>query len=307
MINLDREAVRNNFIIFFNSFKERFDYTDEDVATILRLSKGQFLKILNGKKDLGIDAVANLIIQYNLCFESIVEGKVDFEALFQHHMGNKSYVPLKYRLAARSKKRAALYMLEFIEHSFSLVERKEIEKSLQLDSSFFVNPDEEINTVLSMDICSLVDKKFKDRKLLTNMGENFYFQNAHNSIGQELESSRSFEELCEKFIQDTTPKYIEKNFNWVITYLDSRTCEIHGVPHPEIALMLGRKNVVRDSMCVLREGVMSTVPMFAHIKGHKTTKIACINWGDKSCGYKLEIPQQKLRRPYESSQLHLIQ
>ena len=66
------------------------------MASLMCLKEKEFERFKKFNKDPSVTSAFSLCDSLNIGFESLMEGEIDYKAVFNQYFGNKSYLPEKY-------------------------------------------------------------------------------------------------------------------------------------------------------------------------------------------------------------------
>lgn len=260
-----------------------------EMAMILRLTHSDFQKLRNQKKEPNVRSAMALCEHLNVGFERLMTGDIDYPALYQQYHGNKSYIPERYLVGAQGKRRIAADYLTRIEKLLGWQRRIQLMRHLQVNETFFSNPDDNINLNLTTDILQWVLSEYRNEGLLSEMGSGIVQAQCHGPIGKALGKTRNLQELYEMLTSEILGKYWEKNYLWHVHSITSENIIVRGHPNPEILGVVPDAVIKNYSTCVLRKGIMGAIPTFLGYPAQQAQKTKCVAKGDPFCEFHLDL------------------
>lgn len=203
------------------------------LADILNLTRSEIVEMAcissyKGKKvkdDFSKASITNLIkladnLEVN--FEYLIEGKLDYTALKEHHLGNKMFIPLKYQNYMKSKVSTINNALSIGERYLSSGQINCIKKKLQINDDILKDESLNISGLLLIDIFLEIQKYQPNKEIFYHVGSSLCLSHMEDALKdfdkRSLSSVKTFERFIENIhssveynmeykILDTSPKF----------------------------------------------------------------------------------------------------
>lgn len=234
--------------------------SETDLLEMLCLTRNEFERARASKKDLPADKIFSLAERLELGFNSIVNGKIDYQALSQHYFGNKCFLPKRYERAALSRRRTTMFILNYVEEAFGWKERLNILRQFQLNESLFADPDKPISILFASDLSEYLLRYKLDESQLATIGAECLKRVQADPVRAELRDCTSVGEIYERMCDGLIVKYFEKNFEYQMLELNDEYCVIAGRPSTLLLDALESKKVGNTATNIVRGGLASGYP-----------------------------------------------
>ena len=263
--------------------------SDIELADMLSMTGIEFQKFKATKKDVSVDKLFSLAGRLNLSFDSIMSGRVDYQALQQHYLGNKTHLPERYQKAALGRRRTTLFVLNYIEENFGWEARLAILNHFQLNEAIFADPDEPIGFHFSADLCDFLYKYKLGQDAIAQIGLQSFLSTNTAQVKQELEECTSVAELYEKMCMVLVPKYFEKSFIYKIIRTGKNHCVLTAKPNPLLKELLKQKVIGNPATAMIRVGLAAAYPTILGLPPAKVKQTASIYQGDCDIRYEIDF------------------
>ena len=259
----------------------------QQLADYLALTLKEYFRLRERQRPLSAINIFKLSDQLELGFAPIMEGKIDFKALAKHYFGDKDYLPEKYYVAAFSKRRSTLSILNHIEKKFGWTERAYVLRYFQLNEAVFVNPEREISFQFASDLCDYLYKYKFGEEGLSQMGVESFLSTNLDQVRKELGDCRNLGDIFVMMADELIPKYFEKNFIYQISGVKKHGCIITAKPNPEVMEMFHSKLIGNYATALAKRGIAAAWPRILGLPAALVTQEACIYHGDPEIRYRV--------------------
>ncbi len=233
---------------------------DSEFADMLLLTQHELLKFREHKKDLPFIKLFNLSERLNISFDSIITGKIDYQALAQHYFGNLTYLPEKYSNCKLGRRRSSVMILNFIETNFGWKERLSVLRRFQLNEAIFAKPDEPISFDFNSELLDYLVKYKIDKNFLPKIGIQSFLKTYPLAVKNELNGCTDVGEIYERFCDQIIEKYFEKNFQYKIEKMRHDSCIVIATPNQDLIETLKNNTPGSSITSLYRLGVASIYP-----------------------------------------------
>ncbi len=286
--------------ITLDKIQHALGWSTHELADRLSLTEKRFQFLRSRKIQPSLYSVAQLIEQIGLSVERIVTGSIDYEALRSHAKGDLFYVPEKYMLAAFSKRRTSIHLLEYIENYFGWEMKKNILNHFQVTEAIFKDPDSQINFLFLSDFCNYFTHCGYSPALLPIMGAYSVVTNRNSSLGDLMASFGSPRNLHEQVFVDLVGKSFDRNLDYRLTKLTADTCIVEANFTQELQDALKQKKLGNSHVCSIRAGSFSSLTGYLNLPFSTVVEESCIHRGDACCRYRISF--KKAQHQYHFSQ-----
>lgn len=267
---------------FWNSV-ERIRYTaglsHRELASRLALTSAEYWQMKGTDQTPNFQSTIEFLSEYQLSLESVFEDQIDFHALAQRVSGNKSHIPEQYLVGAKSRKRTAMNILNFIENHFGWQSAAAMLSRFQVDLAAFTNADERINIRFMRDFIKSLRARPEQLYLLGASSSSFPSNQSFSGLVRDCRSER---EVFEKIFTGLVP-YFEENYIYRLERITPDEAWVTASPSLEVQDALGGEPLGSALSCAYRNGVVSTFPRFNGFTPAKVTETKCIHRGDGVC------------------------
>lgn len=269
--------------------KKVLELDEKDFAEFLQLRPNQYEKARSQNREVSARSIIALSKQINLGYDQIMTGSIDFRTLSKHFKGEKGVLPKKYSVAAFSKRRTSIYMMDFVEKHYGWEERLAILNRFQMNETLLSNPDEHINLRFPMDICDYLMQYKMAHDELIEIGMNSSKSGLSPIVAGKLKEAKWVGEVYEQMCYEILGKYYEQNYNYRLSNLNRDGCIFVGQPNPMAAELLRLKHVGNPAICLVRQGVIAAMPQLGGRPLSEVRKISCVHEGDAECRFEVRF------------------
>ena len=264
---------------------------DQDLSDKLQLTHKELAKIRETKKEVSADKIFSLAERLDISFNSIVNGKIDYQALAQHYFGNKSFVPERYASGdAFSRRRSTLFILNYIEKNFGWKERLYVLRNFQLNESIFSNPDLPISFLFASDLCEYLRRYKLDRTSMIQIGVQSY-RTVAGPLKAELANCTNVSEIYERMCGELIQKHFEKNFQYRVLKMNDGNCTISVRPNQMLTDLLETRSVSNPGTELTRLGITVALPTILGLPVAEVKQTASIHDGAKEIRYEIDFTE----------------
>lgn len=263
-------------------------------AQLLALTEKEYWALRKKRKEPSISSTIELTKNLNIGFDSLILCQFDEKTLERHFYGEKDHLPEKYRVGAFSKRITVVPLLNFIQDHFGLQDRSLILREFQLTNAAFLDPNAPINLRFAIDLGNYVLKYQNNPDLLVEMGKYSVSTHKNTIISQLLTEESSLPLVFEKMATEITPKMIESNYQWRIESSSDQILRIRGTPSLDLQNYHPKEYVFSQVACLIRSGVIGSIPSYLNLPSLPVKKTACISQGDPHCRFEVNLePAQR--------------
>jgi hypothetical protein len=257
-------------------------------AEVLRLTASEYERLKQGHSELSTPSLFSLCQYVDLSVEAILLGNVDLKAVSERFSGNHDYLPDCYQVAAFSRRRTALYFLDFVESQHGWYWRNRILRHLQVSEALFKSPDSPVNIQFMTDMMGYLKKNgFRDEDFF-NVGLNSRIVNQNAPWAIELGRLGDPAQAFESLILDLMSQ-VERNSTYQITRLGEGQCRVESKSNVDVASALGLKHVSSREGCFQRAGALACVPGYQNLPLARVTETRCEHLGDSVCRFEVDF------------------
>ncbi len=279
--------------------RSSLDLSTDHWQSILRMTEEEIRLAASGKGPLLENAIIRLSESLDLDPDAVMQGTLDFKALRARGQGVTDFLPERYSVASKSKRRTSAHILDFLEISRGWRARQKALRRFQISEAVFSNLDGQINILFLQDLCDyLISEGFSLRDLykigqystLTNQGSQL--ASIYRQLGvPKLAYEVGFTELVQK--------YYEQNYTYRLLKLEDGKCTVEAVINPEVGEALRSKSYGNSGVCAAKCGTMASITAYISLPCSKVREISCIHNDDPSCMFEIDftVPEEirKLR------------
>lgn len=284
-----------NLVDTFEHIRCALAFTTERYCSLLHLTSNEYSKVLSGRMSIPQETIEKLAEQLDLCPQAILEGKVDFRVLTAHFSGSPNTLPEKYSSAAYTKVRTSAHLIDSLERRNGWRVVQSILRKLQVNRSIFLNPDQEINIQLGVDLCAWIQSRLGP-DVLFEMGKNSVNANFHSDLGVILQKMESPMDLYERTFPDLANSYYDQYYRYRLMKLTATQCTIQATRNPLVVEKLKTTHFGSTGTCEQKRGVIAAYPKYKGLPCAKVVEILCVHRGDPYCTFFVDYA--------EASQLH---
>lgn len=289
------KRINPNIWVTIDKIMHTMDWTNADLCERLQITEKQYIHQKHLNLSPNLDTITNLTESLGIGIEAIITGKIDFQTLKSHSIGNFEELPERYSVATFSKKKTTIHLLDFIEENFGWQTKKNVLTHFQINEAFCKDPDGAVNFLLPSDICEFVGQKYQmPLSVIRKMGAHSALTNQNTTAGKTLASLGSPKSLLENFFGYLVNRHFEKNQNYKILKLTDQLCIVETHFRQELKDTLNTHQLGNIFACHSIAGTMSSLTSYLGLPSSQVTKIDCIHQGGCSCKYLIdfELPQQ---------------
>lgn len=230
----------------------------------------------------------------NLSFEDFMSGRIDLKVLSSRFLGSEDRLPERYRLAAKSKRRTSIHLINTIEKKGGAHLKKRLLRFLQVDEGTLLNPDREINILFVMDVCRWLGALGLDDSMLFEFGRSSYYQNRNTQLGKALSNHRSLKDLLEVVFLDWVSKHFDQNCDYSLSKLNSEIAVVKAVPNEEVSHFLRpflgvSAHLGSTQVCAAKAGSFSSLSGYLALPFMQVEEKRCIHRGDPACEFYFKL------------------
>lgn len=257
-------------------------------AEVLRLTPSRYAELREGSHKLELASLLSLCEYTHLGIEAFLKGKYDLKIVSERFSGQQNLLPERYQVAAFSKRRTALYFLDYIEEKHGWRWRNRVLRNLQVSESVFSEPDAPINVQFLTDMMTyLKDQRFHDREFFqVGLHSRIVNQNAPwaLALGRFKDPAQAYESLILDLMSQ-----VERNSTYEITQLHEGHCRVESRSIDAVAESLGVKYIGSYEGCRQRAGALACVPGYLHLPYAHVQETLCQHRGDTVCRFEVDF------------------
>ena len=198
-------------------------------------------------------------------------------------------MPDRYRMAAFSRVRNSLFILDFVELHFGWRARAHLLQHFQMNEAIFSNADNLINFLFPSDLCDHLSKYFMTDDVLASIGSSSMKGPAVVPLVKELKGVKSVSELYERIFTDLMEKYFEESFAYQLTSLNQTECVFTCKPSPRLVAGLGENAIGGPATAFVRRGLAGGYPALLGLPAALVKQTASLHHGDKELRYEVDF------------------
>jgi hypothetical protein len=252
-------------------------------SEILNISEQDYADFRSGRKQVSILSLSQLAQHLELTLESLMSGNIDFKILVARQKGDVIQLPDRYRVAARSRKRASVNLLNATEEFFGWQARVFSLRHLQVTEAAFLDLDEAINVRFNTDLCDYLHRNYGGTHHFYDMGAYSVITNYNTPVGKLMAQNTRLEDLYQFFVEEMLVNHWERNFKYELTRLTPTSCRIESYPNQDVAHEMGVRNPGSPFLCQTKVGVTACVPGYLSLPFANVRETACVHRGDPRC------------------------
>ncbi|MFY7991717.1 MAG: hypothetical protein ACOVP4_00365 [Bacteriovoracaceae bacterium] len=185
-----------------NALAEKLNLTKSEIVEMACISSFNRRKVKDDFSKASITSLIKLADNLEVNFESLVEGKIDYTALKEHHLGNKMFIPLKYQNYMKSKISTINNALSIGERYLSSGQINCIKKKLQINDDILKEESLSISGLLLIDIFSEIQKYQPDKGIFYHIGSSLCLSHMGDALKDFDKESLSSVKTVERFIEN---------------------------------------------------------------------------------------------------------
>lgn len=228
------------------------ELNESDLMEIMEISRVDFSRALRHQSysKLPITGFFKLSKKLGIGIKNIQSGNIDYEALKEHFKGNKTFIPKRYQHYQNSRIAPSNNLLVFSKGFFGAEVAETIKRELQINDVILADPNQNIGSLLPIDILSKLDElNVKDTSFQT-MGSFFFAQRLRPLLSVLPENLNQYLELIFEHHMQTT----EKNMSY----------SIHRVTSTEATIKVETRQDTKDAFGLSQFGGSS---YYQYVKG----------------------------------------
>lgn len=275
-----RLASHESLVRFLDEVKDRCGLTNNDLSGIMGHA------YTGNVRALPINSFTRVLDHFNVGFDSIVFGTIDYEVLTQHFSKGPITLPAKYVTGQNSSTRfTSAYMLDYVRTNMGENAATAVMRRLQLHPELLSNFGERNNILLPRDICSYV-AHFYGPASVEKMGGHSLHVLREKLAALRLDRCRNFHDYLVRFFYEIIPGQVEKNYAWSISKLSEDEIIITATPTQMLSEAFALSEVCTVPLERLRLGFIKAITAY-YSTGYVVEQISGISRGNSADRYKI--------------------
>ena len=266
-------------------------WSDEELSERLGLDPKRMLMLRVQKKTPSVHSMGQLVSEIGLSLETIVTGKIDFQALSAHTSGNLFYLPERYSHVAFSKRRTSISLLSYLEDHFGWETKKHVMNHLQVNEAIFSDPEAPISFYFPFDLTSYLIQIGFATETIRRMGAYSVVSNQNSPLAKLMASFGGPRNLYERVFSDVVGKSFDRNYDYRLMSLGEDDCVVEGVFSQELKDSLKEEKPGSRLACEVRAGGFSSLTGYLRLPHSKIVEESCVYHGDASCQYRITFDE----------------
>lgn len=269
----------------------------EDAADRLRLTLGEYHQLRSHGAPPPAIPLLELCEDLRLDFRELSRGRVDVVALERHLLGDFDFIPDRYMIAAFSRRRTSLHLIDFLDRAWGEAEVDHLLRKFQVRRSVFERPDSMISIRFLTELCEELASNGVPNEVFVRMGSNAAVVNRDSPLGDRLRQCRTLQEAFDLQVNQLTGMY-DNNHRYRFVKLTETSCVIESADVPEVTEGLGVRFLGNPAVCAVKMGVGAAVPGFFGLTAGSAVETHCVHRGDAACRMMIDfsLAQRMLTR-----------
>ncbi len=274
-------------VVMFEKLRLALEYGPDQWREILELTKKEYEKVQGRRQDVPLHSLVTVAERLNLNLESFQSGRIDFPTVAAHHSGNLSYIPEKYLIAAKSRKRTIVNALNYVDTFIGWERRLFVMRDVQIHEPALVNLNENVNLNLARDVYGSLEKAGFGKDVFFSIGAYSVITNHGSALQKELSLLDTvldiYEQTFEKHIT-----FFEENCKYRIFEANSSVCVVDCYPNPDVSEALRVTKLGSKNICHGKRGIMASTPQYAGLGYAEVEETKCIHDGNPYCRFVID-------------------
>jgi hypothetical protein len=288
------EAYSNRFWGDLERVRESMGLGDWEFSHYLGIKAHEYVRARRDRRGLPTRSVFRLTDHLPLSFDQFVRGEIDFDAISAHAHGNTAYLPEKYLIGARSKRRTTLNIIGYLEAFYGWREKYAVLRRFHMHVHAFRDPDALINVHFVSDLCTHLLANGYSARTLFEMGTYSTAMNREGPVGIALAQERDLPSLYERVVIGGLIGRFDENFDYRIQALSRDELVLKITFREEAQDALKVKRFGNSSICTMRDGVAAAMPAYIGHRQAQAVHVACLHRGDPACLVRLRFARDRL-------------
>lgn len=263
------------------------DIGSEAWSDILRVTPKEYGRIKAGLKPLSATSLVYIIDKFNLSAEALFAGKIDYSAAAAHYHGNIEHIPERFMVAATSRRRTALNILDYVEKNAGWQTALLAKRHFQINDAALVNKDGYINIIFMTELLDYFRSKGLNANQLMATGSYNTLMNRETPLGAELSALGTPSAVYETMLVDRI-SYLEKNCDYKILRLNKNSCVLQVKSKRDVADALGLREIGSENAYLYKAGVFSATPSYLGLPFADVKETSCVHKGGSSCRFEVD-------------------
>ena len=278
----------------------------KQMAVLLRLKQATYEDYEQERHEPSVGSLMHLAEHLNISFEALMTNSFCYRTLARHFTGDKAYVPEKYIVAGKSKRRILANLLDYVESETDWARRIELMQYLQISEAALADPEGTINLQCTIEAVEWLYRQYRSEGFLEKMGREMLLAPHYNLLKEELKDTKSLYDLFDSifFESGVLFKHLEKNFIWTIQKrVPGDRILVRGTVNEEIMGQVSQKHVRSHAGFLVRKGILSTMPNFLGLGAAPARITDFFSSRKNSCDMEIDISQIIRTQPRRSMDL----
>lgn len=273
-----------------NRLQASLGLSENEIIEMLELTQKQFRRLRSLRLAPNLHSASAFTEKLDLNLEDFLAGSIHFPTLYQRHIKDSGFIDEKYQVAAFSKKRTILNLLDSVQMSHGWRLRLKVLRKFHMTEAAFQNPDAPVNIRLVSDFMEYLGNHFLSRQDFEKLGAHSVITNRGTSLHRELENLKFPALVYERMVVDLVGFY-EKNCTYRLKSLGEGICVVESHPDESVASALNIKNLGNTAICAGRAGILSSTPGYIGLPSAQVIETHCIHRGDSACRFTVDFRQ----------------